>query len=168
MLWLQIFTLEFYKRQLLPSAVNLCKQFGPRAGPTECLSWSRSKQLDTESSDNVSERFFRKILILKKISSMKNYPGKGKNISLICSFFRTTIIVWRYIYMRVRTGLKISNRFRAKKKWTEIAKNMFQRTMGDEMLKKYILLNRQVFFCCLNGCFIVWITSYLWCKSVWF
>ena len=29
------------------SADNLCKQFGPRSGPTTCQSWSGSKPLDT-------------------------------------------------------------------------------------------------------------------------
>ena len=32
---------------ILPSAENLCKQFGPRSGPTECRSWSGSKPFDT-------------------------------------------------------------------------------------------------------------------------
>ena len=31
----------------LSSAVNLCKQFGPRSGMTECRSWSGSKLFDT-------------------------------------------------------------------------------------------------------------------------
>ena len=32
---------------LVSSADDLCKQFRPRAGPTECRAWSGSKQFDT-------------------------------------------------------------------------------------------------------------------------
>ena len=32
---------------LVPSAGNLCKQFGPRSGPTDCWAWSGSKLFDS-------------------------------------------------------------------------------------------------------------------------
>ena len=32
---------------LVPSADNLCKQFGPRSGPTECWSFAGTKLFDT-------------------------------------------------------------------------------------------------------------------------
>ena len=32
---------------LVLSADNLCKQFGPRSGPTKCRAWSESKLFDT-------------------------------------------------------------------------------------------------------------------------
>ena len=31
----------------MPSADNICKQFGPRLGPTKCRAWSGSKLFDT-------------------------------------------------------------------------------------------------------------------------
>ena len=57
-------------------ADKLCKQFGPRSGPTECRSLSGSKQFDTLI---VFLKEFMKKLILKKTAddnnSMKNYPS---------------------------------------------------------------------------------------------
>ena len=43
---LQIMT-KMGKCLLVPFVDNLCKQFGPRSGPTKCLAWSGSKQFDT-------------------------------------------------------------------------------------------------------------------------
>ena len=54
------------------SADNLCKQFGPRPGPTKCRAWSGSKLFDTlmvflkEFFENVdSEKISRRQFILK-------------------------------------------------------------------------------------------------------
>ena len=52
----------------MSSADNLCKQFGPRSGPTECRFWSGSKLFDTQSD---LERNLKK-LILKKSAVDKN------------------------------------------------------------------------------------------------
>ena len=48
-------------------ADNLCKQFGPRSGLTECLSWSGSKLFDTLCS----WKDFLKKLILKEVSKQQ-------------------------------------------------------------------------------------------------
>ena len=50
----------------LSSAGNLCKQFGPRSGPTDCY------QLVCHS-DGVSEIFFFKKPIMKKVSKQQKY-----------------------------------------------------------------------------------------------
>ena len=39
--------LNFFAYQLVLSADNFCKQFGPRSGPTKCRAWSVSKLFDT-------------------------------------------------------------------------------------------------------------------------
>ena len=39
----------------LPSADNVCKQFGHRSGPTKCRALSRSKLFD---NDDIPEIFF--------------------------------------------------------------------------------------------------------------
>ena len=57
-------------RLLLP-VDNLCKQFGPRSGPTKCQSWSGSKLFDTLI-------VFLKDFLFKSADdhkSMKNYPA---------------------------------------------------------------------------------------------
>ena len=51
-------TLKFKRETLLSSADNLYKQFKPRSGPTECLSYSGSKLIDT---DSVPERIFSNV-----------------------------------------------------------------------------------------------------------
>ena len=43
---------------LVSSADNLCKQFGPRSGPTKCRAWSGSKLFDILKC--IPERFFPK------------------------------------------------------------------------------------------------------------
>ena len=61
---------------ILLFADNLCKQFGPKSGPTECRSWPGSKPFDTLIV--FLKGFFVKKLILKKSAdgdkNMKNYP----------------------------------------------------------------------------------------------
>ena len=54
---------------LLSSADNLCKQFGPRSGPTKCPAGSGPKLFDTLM---VFLNNFSKKLIFKKISSRQN------------------------------------------------------------------------------------------------
>ena len=65
---------------LVSSAHNLCKQIGPRSGPTKCPAWSGSNLFDIQM---VFLKEFSKKLILKKIGrrqkSMKNFPG-GKEL----------------------------------------------------------------------------------------
>ena len=64
------------------SAHNLCKQIGPRSGPTKGRVWSGSNRFDTHW---YNWNNFLKKLILKKISrrqkSMKNFPC-GKELML--------------------------------------------------------------------------------------
>ena len=60
--------------RLLSIADNLCKQFGPRSGPIEHLSWSESKQFGTGS---VPERFFlKRVNFEKKVSRGQIRPDK--------------------------------------------------------------------------------------------
>ena len=54
----------------LSSAGNLCKQFGPRSGPTECQACSGSKLFDT---DSVLKELF------EKINFEKNYENYDRN-----------------------------------------------------------------------------------------
>ena len=63
--------------QLMWSTDNLCKQFGPRLGPTKCWAWSGSKLLDTQKWDGIPERIFQKKLISKKISWEK-FPSRQR------------------------------------------------------------------------------------------
>ena len=56
-----------FKRHILLSATDLCKQFGPRSGPTKCLDWSGAKT-------SVPERIFKTVNFEKKSQPMtKNY-----------------------------------------------------------------------------------------------
>ena len=77
----------------LSSAENLCKQFGPKSGLIECLSWSGSKPFDTLIV--FLKEYFEKV-ILKKVGrrqqSMKNYQAceKSKWVSTIKE------VLWRY------------------------------------------------------------------------
>ena len=54
----------------MSSADNLCKQLGPRSGPTICRAWSGSKLIDTQ-------RIFWKSLFLKKFI-LKNISRRQK------------------------------------------------------------------------------------------
>ena len=57
---------------------NICKQFGPRSGPTKHWAWSRSKLFDT---DGIPEGIFWKSLLWKKSAKiMKNYLA-GKELT---------------------------------------------------------------------------------------
>ena len=53
---------------LLSSADNLCKQFGPRSGPTKHGAWSRSKLLDTLIV--FLKEYFEKVNFEKKSQQM--------------------------------------------------------------------------------------------------
>ena len=75
----------FYLLHVVLSADNICEQFGPRAGLTQCQTWSGSKLFDTLMV--FLKIFFEKIDFFKKISrrqkSMKYYPvGKESKIWL--------------------------------------------------------------------------------------
>ena len=59
----------------LSSAGNLCKQFGPRSGPTECRACSGSKLFDT---DSVLKDFFEKINFEKNENYDQNYEKHEK------------------------------------------------------------------------------------------
>ena len=54
----------FSSSQFLLSADNLCKQLGPRSGPTKCRSWSGSKQLNLKEVSRRQQK-------LEKIPSMQ-------------------------------------------------------------------------------------------------
>ena len=57
------------------SADNLCKQFGPRPGPTKCQAWSGSKMFDTR-------------MVLKKSSIQRvKYGTVIKSEGIIKSIF---------------------------------------------------------------------------------
>ena len=63
---------------LVPSAYNICKQFGPRSHPTKCRAWSGSKLFDTLTV--FLNEFFEKVDFKKKLAdnklkkACKNYP----------------------------------------------------------------------------------------------
>ena len=61
------------------SADSLCKQFGPRSGPTKSLSWSGSRLLDT---DSVPQRIFWKSEFWKKISRWQQKHANGPDPTL--------------------------------------------------------------------------------------
>ena len=63
-------SLTFYL--LVSSANNLCKQFGPRSGPTICRAWSGSKLFDTLTVFKKVD--FENVNISRQQKSMKNYP----------------------------------------------------------------------------------------------
>ena len=61
---------------LVSSADSLCKQFGPRSGPTKCPAWSGSKLNGTLMV--ILKEFFEKVdseKISRRQKSMQNYPG---------------------------------------------------------------------------------------------
>ena len=60
------------------SAVNLCKQFGPRSRPTECRSWSGSKAFDTL----IVFLFFFLFFFFKKLILRKVSRGQQKHEKL--------------------------------------------------------------------------------------
>ena len=65
-------------QRISSSADNLCKQFGPRSGPTECRSRSGPKQLDTLMV--FLKVFFEKVNFeiseqTTDFKRMKNYPA---------------------------------------------------------------------------------------------
>ena len=60
---------------LVSSADNLCKQFGPRSGPTICRAWTESKLFNTLIV--LLKVYFEKISRRQK--NMKNFPG-GKEV----------------------------------------------------------------------------------------
>ena len=52
---------------------NLCKQFGPRSGPTKCWVWSGSKLFETNS---ILKMFFEKVDFLNKIYGQQKKHAK--------------------------------------------------------------------------------------------
>ena len=72
-----VWTVEYINCLLGPSANNLCKQFGPRSGPTKCRAWSGSNLFDILIV--LQKEFFENVNFEKKISRrqkcMQNYPA---------------------------------------------------------------------------------------------
>ena len=69
------------------SAGNLCKQLGPRSGPTKCLAWSGSKLLDalTVSLKEFFEQFgYEKIKTAEKLLNANSKKGK----IFLCQLYR--------------------------------------------------------------------------------
>ena len=62
------------------SADSLCKQFGPRSGPTKSLSWSGSRLFDT---DSVPQRIFWKSEFWKKISRWQQKHANGLKWAIV-------------------------------------------------------------------------------------
>ena len=58
---------------LMSSADDLCKQFGPRSGPTKCRAWSGSKQFDTLMV--FPKEFFEKVDFEKNQQTAKNHEN---------------------------------------------------------------------------------------------
>ena len=77
-----VFDILFYRTHclLVMSARNLCKQSGPRSGPTKCRAWSGSNLFDTQTE--FLKEFFEKVDFEKNqqtVKNMKNFPG-GKEL----------------------------------------------------------------------------------------
>ena len=67
---------------LVSSADNLCKQFGPRSGPTKCRAWSGSKLFDTLTV--YLKEFFEKVdfeNFSRRQKSIQYYPV-GKELKI--------------------------------------------------------------------------------------
>ena len=54
------------------SADNLCKQFGPRSGPTKCRAWSGSKLFNNLMV--FLKEFFKKVDFEKNLQTTKKHP----------------------------------------------------------------------------------------------
>ena len=66
-------------------AYNICKQFGPRSGPTKCHARSKSKLFDTLIV--FLKDYFKKMILKKSADdkNMKNYPvGNELNTLAYC------------------------------------------------------------------------------------
>ena len=93
---LTIYLSSFPARGNLSSADNLCKQFGPRSGPTECRSWSGSKLFDTLIV--FLKEFFEKVDFEKNqqttTKNHENYPAcKDLVISWLLIFLLICLFV---------------------------------------------------------------------------
>ena len=80
---------------------NLCKQFRPRSGPTECRSWSGSKPFG--HSECVLERIFWKSWFWKDNKNMENYPTCKELYIVICFFWLMLRISVNSFFNHVRT-----------------------------------------------------------------
>ena len=69
--------------QLVPSADNLCKQFGPRSGPTLCRAWSWSKLFDTLMV--FQKEFFQKKKWFWKLSADEKKHAKLPSSKIMVS-----------------------------------------------------------------------------------
>ena len=61
---------------LVSSADDLCKQFGPRSGPTKCRAWSGSKLFDTLMI--FLKEFFKKVNFEKNQQTAKKHAKSPK------------------------------------------------------------------------------------------
>ena len=76
---------------LVMSTNNLCKQFGPRSGPTKCRAWSGSKLFDTLTA--FLKEFLQKVdfeKISRRHKFMQNYPA-CKELTRVFLFFRMSL-----------------------------------------------------------------------------
>ena len=78
---------------LVSSADSLCKQFGPRSGPTKCQVRSGSKQFD--SLMVFLKEFFQKIDFEKNQQTTKSIQNY-----LVLSQFRHTSFLYNCLYIR--------------------------------------------------------------------
>ena len=101
-----------YQRWFLSIADNLCKQFGPRSGPTKCWSWSGSNLFDTLigfPKDFFFKVYFEKSQQTSKI--MKYYPAwkelrqweerlikRLKTINCMLLSYSVNAIIWQTVY----------------------------------------------------------------------
>ena len=74
------------------SAADLCKQFGPRSGPTKCRSWSGSKLIATLIA--FLKEFLKKIRMQQKTCKITQFKCKELIKIAISS---KTILWWNYI-----------------------------------------------------------------------
>ena len=97
---------------LMSSADNFCKQFGPRAGPTKCRSWSGSKLFDTlivflkdfvKKAD--SEKIQQTTTKAWKLPSMQKVKQQKNNItSGLMKTLHLLIACWVILYAFVSSA----------------------------------------------------------------
>ena len=68
---IDVFYPDLWKLSLLSSADNLCKQFGPRSGPTKCWAISGSKLFDTPIA--FLKDLFKKLILKKSADGVKKH-----------------------------------------------------------------------------------------------
>ena len=94
---------------LVSSADNICKQFGPRSGPTEHWAWSGSKPFDTQIV--FLKEFLEKLDFEKKISRRQKKREKFPSGQPVNSNKPCFPLHWCYIQVTVAKIYYAGNQF---------------------------------------------------------